>query len=105
MSSDRFDACVVAGRRAVAVADADLVAVGEMGIGSTTTAAAVSAALFGGPVHSWVGRGSGIDDPTLERKTGAVARAVCPHRRGNRPFEILQRVGGAELAAIAGAIV
>jgi nicotinate-nucleotide--dimethylbenzimidazole phosphoribosyltransferase len=85
---------------------ADLLAVGEMGIGNTTIAAAIYAALYGGPSVSWVGRGTGIDDEGLQRKTAAVEAALHLHRDHLRdPLEILRRLGGRDVAAMAGAIL
>jgi nicotinate-nucleotide--dimethylbenzimidazole phosphoribosyltransferase len=85
---------------------ADLLCLGEMGIGNTTAAAAIYHALWGGDAEDWVGRGTGVDDEGLKRKAGAVARAVALHREHlHDPLETLRRVGGREIAAIAGAIV
>jgi nicotinate-nucleotide--dimethylbenzimidazole phosphoribosyltransferase len=84
----------------------DLVAIGEMGIGNTTVAAALFAALFGGTGADWVGRGTGVDEAGLARKRAAVDAALAHH--GSRladPLEALRRVGGRELAAMAGAII
>lgn len=104
MSPERFDTCVTLGREAVRSLDCDLLVLGEMGIGNTTAAAAVAAALFGPPVEGWVGRGTGVDDGGLARKVAAVAAAV--ERVGDSsPLEILRRAGGAELAVLAGAAV
>jgi nicotinate-nucleotide--dimethylbenzimidazole phosphoribosyltransferase len=84
----------------------DLVAIGEMGIGNTTVAAAIFAALFGGDGADWVGRGTGVDDAGLERKRAAVDAALAHHKgRLADPLEVLRRVGGRELAAMAGAII
>lgn len=84
----------------------DLLAVGEMGIGNTTVAAAIYAALYGGPAEHWVGRGTGIDDEGFARKVAAVEAAIARHREHlNDPLEILSRLGGREIAAIAGAIL
>ncbi len=105
LPEDRFAACVAAGRDVVTQADTDLLVMGEMGIGNTTAAAAVSAAVFGGAVSNWVGRGTGIDDETLIRKTEAVELAITRISTTIDPLEVLRRVGGAELAAIAGAVV
>jgi nicotinate-nucleotide--dimethylbenzimidazole phosphoribosyltransferase len=90
-----------------AVADEpDLLVPGEMGIGNTTIAAAIYHALYGGRAEDWVGRGTGIDDAGRGRKIAAVERAVALHRPGfGDPLEILRRLGGREIAAIAGAIV
>jgi nicotinate-nucleotide--dimethylbenzimidazole phosphoribosyltransferase len=105
LSTSRFTACFESGRRAVADLDADLLIFGEMGIGNTTPAAAVAATLFGGPADEWTGRGTGVDDETWMRKVAAVEAARARVRADERPLEILRRVGGAELAAIAGATV
>src|SRR5207248_1037466 len=90
---------------AVAKLDADLVILGEMGIGNTTPAAAVAATLFGGPAEEWTGRGTGVDDETWARKVRAVEAARARIAPDASPMEILREAGGAELAAIAGAMV
>ena len=85
---------------------ADLLCLGEMGIGNTTVAAAIYHGLWGGKAQDWVGRGTGVDDEGLKRKGDAVARAVALHRDHlNDPLEVLRRLGGREIAAIAGAIL
>lgn len=84
----------------------DLLLVGEMGIANTTPAAALCAQAFGGNATQWVGRGTGIDDAALARKCDAVTRALALHgARCDSPFETLRRLGGREIAAMAGAIV
>lgn len=84
----------------------DVLALGEMGIGNTTSAAALCQALFGGPIEDWVGRGTGIDDTALDRKISVVAAGVDRHGKFfDDPLEILRRLGGLELAAIAGAVI
>ena len=84
--------------------DADLICFGEMGIGNTTAAAAISAALFGGETASWVGRGTGVDDAGLQRKIAAIDKALALHQPilGD-PLKLAAAVGGRELAAILGA--
>ena len=85
---------------------ADLLCLGEMGIGNTTVAAAIYHALWGGKAQDWVGRGTGVDDAGLKRKADAVGAAVALHREHlSDPLEALRRLGGREIAAIAGAIV
>jgi nicotinate-nucleotide--dimethylbenzimidazole phosphoribosyltransferase len=85
---------------------ADLLCLGEMGIGNTTVAAAIYHALWGGKAEDWVGRGTGVDDAGLKRKADAVSRAVALHRQHlSDPLEILSRLGGREIAAIGGAIL
>jgi nicotinate-nucleotide--dimethylbenzimidazole phosphoribosyltransferase len=104
MDAARFATAVRAGRAAVASTDADLVVIGEMGIGNTTAAAAVCAALCGGDSADWVGRGTGVDEAGLARKIDAVDDARKRIRRVTDPVEVLRHVGGLELAAMAGAI-
>jgi nicotinate-nucleotide--dimethylbenzimidazole phosphoribosyltransferase len=104
MSPERFDEAVRAGRDAVARTDADVIVLGEMGIGNTTAAAAVCAALCGGDTDVWVGRGTGVDDAGLARKRAAVDAARERISGVTDPLEVLREVGGLELAAMAGAI-
>lgn len=82
---------------------ADLLVTGEMGIGNTTSAAAVAAAVLGGTAADWTGRGTGVDDAGLARKTEAVAKGLALHATSD-PLEALRCLGGRELAAMAGAI-
>src|SRR5690606_31247884 len=94
-----------AGMRAV-VPGVDLITVGEMGIGNTTVASAIAAALFGGSGSSWVGRGTGVDDEGLMRKATTVDTALAFHGNALQdPLEALRLVGGRELAAIFGAVL
>lgn len=84
----------------------DLLCIGEMGIANTTIAAAIFAALLGGPAADWVGPGTGLDDRGMARKREAVEAALAFHRgRLSDPLEALRRIGGREIAAMAGAIV
>jgi len=84
----------------------DLLCIGEMGIGNTTIAAAIYAALYGGSGADWVGRGTGIDDMALARKAAAVDNALIFHAGHlDDPFAILSRLGGREIAAMLGAII
>ncbi|WP_375465686.1 nicotinate-nucleotide--dimethylbenzimidazole phosphoribosyltransferase [uncultured Methylobacterium sp.] len=101
-------ACVATmafGMEAVA-AGTDCVGIGEMGIGNTTIAAALYAALLGGEAAHWVGRGTGVDAAGLARKVAAV-EAALDHHAGHLddPLEVLRRLGGREVAAMAGAIL
>ncbi|MEG3177139.1 nicotinate-nucleotide--dimethylbenzimidazole phosphoribosyltransferase [Sphingomonas sp. RB3P16] len=84
----------------------DLLVLGEMGIGNSTTAAALCARSFGGSAEAWVGPGTGVDAAGLARKVAAVEAAIAFHAdAAHTPFETLRRVGGREIAAIAGAVV
>ena len=85
---------------------ADLLCIGEMGIGNTTIAAAICHGLYGGAPADWVGPGTGVDSEGLKRKADAVARAVALHKAHLKdPLEVLRRLGGRELAAMTGAIL
>ncbi len=83
---------------------ADLLVVGEMGIGNTTPAAAIACALFGGDAAEWTGRGTGVDDAGLSNKTRVVAEGVALHGGTDDGLEVLRCLGGREIAAMAGAI-
>ncbi len=94
---------VATGYHAVA-AGADLVCLGEMGIGNTTAAAALAAALFGGGGERWAGRGTGVDDQGLARKRAVIDRALARHAGAlGDPLAAAAAFGGRELAAILGA--
>ncbi|NKB55835.1 MAG: nicotinate-nucleotide--dimethylbenzimidazole phosphoribosyltransferase [Alphaproteobacteria bacterium] len=84
----------------------DALCLGEMGIGNTSSAAALCFGLFGGDAEDWVGTGSGVNVETLKRKTEIVAAGVARHRGAcSDPLETLRCLGGHELAAVAGAIL
>ena len=78
---------------------------GDMGIGNTTASAAVIAALTGQPAHKVTGRGTGIDDVMLARKTEVVAQACTRVAADADAANVLAEVGGLEIAALAGFIV
>jgi nicotinate-nucleotide--dimethylbenzimidazole phosphoribosyltransferase len=84
----------------------DLLIPGEMGIGNTTSAAAIAAALFGGPVADWVGGGTGVGGAALARKIAVVEAGLAFHAGHLAdPAEVLRRLGGREIAAMAAAIL
>ncbi len=84
----------------------DLLCIGEMGIGNTTIAAAINLALYGGSAADWVGPGTGSEGEILARKIATVDKAVALHKDHlDDPLEILRRLGGREIAAMAGAIL
>ena len=93
----------VALAKSLAAAGCRILVTGEMGIGNTTTSSAVAAVLLGLPVETVTGRGAGLSDAGLERKRDAIRRAI----RQNQPdpsdaFDVLQKVGGFDLAGLAG---
>lgn len=85
-------------------ASTDLLVVGEMGIGNTTSAAAIAARLFGGDGADWTGRGTGVEGDALALKTQVVDDALAAHGDAGDGLDVLMRLGGRELAGMAGAI-
>ncbi|PKP68023.1 MAG: nicotinate-nucleotide--dimethylbenzimidazole phosphoribosyltransferase [Alphaproteobacteria bacterium HGW-Alphaproteobacteria-5] len=85
---------------------ADVLVLGEMGIGNSTVAAALAAACFGGPVAEWVGPGTGSDKAGIARKIAVIEAGLARHAGiiGDAPA-ILAALGGREQAAICGAVV
>lgn len=105
LSPEQLASAVTMGRRAIAdAAPLDLLVLGEVGIGNTTAAAAISLALLGGRASDWVGPGSGLDEAGVEVKREVVQAAV--NRIGSAdPLETLRQLGGWELAAMTGAVL
>ena len=96
----------------------DIIALGEMGIGNTTTSSAVSAAITGKPVELLVGRGAGLDDEGLKRKREIISRALEKYNIflneadriidagiKRKALHVLQCMGGFDLAALTGAVI
>jgi nicotinate-nucleotide--dimethylbenzimidazole phosphoribosyltransferase len=102
MSDDECIEALLTGWNAVDEA-ADLLVVGEMGIGNTTSAAAIVNALFGGDAANWVGRGTGVNDAGLKVKENVVAQGVAQFANRDA-LGVLAALGGREIAAMAGAI-
>ena len=88
-------------------ADADILIVGEMGIGNTTSASAIAYALFGGTAAQWTGRGTGVSDRQLEVKAEVVQKAIEANGTLAKDdgLEVLRCLGGREIVAMAGAIL
>lgn len=104
MTEAEVVAALAAGWLAVDPA-ADLLVVGEMGIGNTTSAAALALALYGGAAEDWAGRGTGVNDAGLTLKARVVAEGLAANPGASAdPLQALRCLGGRELAAMAGAI-
>jgi nicotinate-nucleotide--dimethylbenzimidazole phosphoribosyltransferase len=85
---------------------ADLLATGEMGIGNTTAASAITACITGAAPEAVTGRGTGVDDPTWRRKVEVVRRALAVNRPdAGDGVGVLARLGGFEIAGLAGVIL
>ncbi|MGB2695292.1 MAG: nicotinate-nucleotide--dimethylbenzimidazole phosphoribosyltransferase [Dehalococcoidia bacterium] len=85
---------------------ADLLATGDMGIGNTTASSAVTAALLGCRVDAVTGRGAGLDDEGVARKIATIERALAINQpKAGDPIDVLAKVGGFEIAGLAGVIL
>src|SRR5580700_1842404 len=109
MTVEQMDAAIAVGletgRDAIA-AGVDMIGLGEMGIGNSTAASAVTAALTGLPVARVTGRGTGADDAMLARKIRVIEQAIERHRPDSADaFDVLVKVGGFELAGLAGVVL
>jgi nicotinate-nucleotide--dimethylbenzimidazole phosphoribosyltransferase len=109
MTRDQADSALAVGlemgRDAIA-ADVDMIGLGEMGIGNSTAASAVTAALTGLPVAAVTGRGTGTDDAMLAHKISVIEQVIQRHRPDPADaFDILTKVGGFELAGLAGVVL
>ena len=110
MTRDEARAAIEAGRRLVVemradAAGLDLLGVGEMGIGNTTAASALSAVFTGAGVGDVTGRGTGIDEAGRRHKIAVIEAALARHRPdATDPIGVLAAVGGLEIAALVGVI-
>lgn len=107
MTDAVFAGCLQAGREAVLALhpDTTVLIVGDMGIGNSTVAACVCAALLGGEPAQWVGAGTGADDAMRTTKAAVCHDAVARLGGSRDPREILRRVGGREVVAMYGAMI
>jgi nicotinate-nucleotide--dimethylbenzimidazole phosphoribosyltransferase len=103
MSEKDCISAILYGREAISSAP-DVLCLGEMGIGNTTVASCICAALYGGDVSDWVGSGTGADKQMMERKVQVIEKALKLHKNRD-PLEILRCMGGREFSAIFGAIM
>jgi nicotinate-nucleotide--dimethylbenzimidazole phosphoribosyltransferase len=105
MSEEDCVSAMITGMNAVPD-DTDVICLGEMGIGNTTSAAAICHALFGDTAEVWTGAGTGVEGDALATKISVVGEGVAHHKADiSDGLDALMRVGGRELAAIAGAVI
>ena len=84
----------------------DVIATGDMGIGNTTSSAAIVAVMAGLPVDKVTGRGTGLDDAGLLRKIQVIQKAIAVNQPDpNDPMDVLCKVGGLEIAGLAGVMI
>jgi nicotinate-nucleotide--dimethylbenzimidazole phosphoribosyltransferase len=109
MSREQAEASLTAGlqlARRLVTEGADLIALGEMGIGNTTASSAIIAALSGHPARDVTGTGTGIDPAGWQRKVTIVEQAVVRATDGSLdPVSLLAELGGFEIGALAGAMI
>lgn len=106
MTREQTLQAILTGAEIARTVDADVIGVGEMGIGNTTTSSAVLAVLLGADVEAVTGRGGGITEETFRKKKAVVRTAI----EVNRPDRddvvgVLSKVGGFDLAAMCGAFL
>lgn len=109
MSAEQALAAIETGIRIaeeLAREEINLIGLGEMGIGNTTAASAITAVLAGALPRDVVGRGTGIDDSTLAHKARIVEEAIALHRLdASDPLKVLSHVGGFEIAGLCGVVL
>jgi nicotinate-nucleotide--dimethylbenzimidazole phosphoribosyltransferase len=111
MTSAQLEQALAIGQKAIEDAQAqhcDVFIAGEMGIANTTSATAIASALLNVKPNTITGRGTGIDDKTLNHKIHVIEQALAQHNLltpNPSPFTVLQQVGGFEIAAIVGAYI
>ncbi len=96
---------VAAGRELIRGLPGNVVLLGEMGIGNTSSAALLAACLLGLPVEALVGRVTGVDDAGLAHKTTVLRQVQAVHADATEPSDVLARVGGFEIATLVGATI
>lgn len=103
MTRAQAERCIEAGIELAAAAEADVIGCGEMGIGNTTAAAAVTAAVLGQPARRVTGRGTGVDERGRRRKVAVIEAALALNKPdGSDPLDVLAKVGGFEIGVLAG---
>ena len=105
MSQAQLDDALAAGAELGRSLSSDVACFGEMGIGNTSSASLVSAKILGLPVERLIGRGTGLDDPGMARKTTLLKQAADRTRTQLEPKSALQEYGGFEIAMMCGAMM
>lgn len=109
MTREQAEFCIDSGiklARDAAGEGIDLVGIGEMGIGNTTAASAITAVLTGNDPETVAGRGTGIDDLHLARKVETIRKAIRINQPDKcDPIDVLAKVGGAEIGVMTGIVL
>jgi nicotinate-nucleotide--dimethylbenzimidazole phosphoribosyltransferase len=105
MTAEQCAAAITAGRKLLGRLPGNALLLGEMGIGNTSAASLLLARLGGQAVASCVGRGTGLDDEQLARKTQILAQVLERHAQAATPLQALAAFGGFEIAMMVGAVL
>ncbi|WP_407067989.1 nicotinate-nucleotide--dimethylbenzimidazole phosphoribosyltransferase [Leptothrix discophora] len=105
MSLSQVAQAIAVGRDVIASLPGNAVLLGEMGIGNTSASAMLVARLTGLPIETCTGRGTGLDDAALVRKTAVLAEVLARHADAVEPLAALAAFGGLEIAALVGAVL
>ena len=108
LTRQQLEYCLVMGAKIIQQAHSEgcnIVGFGEMGIGNTSSASLIMSLLSKKPIASCVGRGTGVDDTQLAHKIDVLEKAAQLHKDSTNPLDILQSVGGFEIAQICGAML
>jgi nicotinate-nucleotide--dimethylbenzimidazole phosphoribosyltransferase len=109
MTREQAETALITGieiAKRLAAAGTHVVGLGDMGIGNTTSSSALTAGLTGAAVEEVTGFGTGISDAVRARKVEAIRQALQLHRPDrNAPFQVLQQLGGFEIAGLAGVVL
>lgn len=105
MSAAQCLQALEAGARVVRERPGNVILLGEMGIGNTSSASLLMARLTGEPLADCVGRGTGLDDAGLARKLAVLTEALQAHAGAQAPLDVLAALGGFEIAGMVGAVL
>lgn len=108
MTAEQVQSAITLGRRRVQAAvdgGSNFILLGEMGIGNTSSAAAITARVTQTSIGVCTGRGTGLTDESLAHKTQVLAEALARHESAVSPLDVLATFGGFEIAAMVGAIL
>lgn len=105
MSASQCEQALWHGAEVVRGLPGNAIAFGEMGIGNTSSAALIMARLMGLPLSACVGRGTGLDEPALQRKVELLQEALLANAEATSPLAVLQAFGGFEVAMMCGAML
>ena len=106
MTAEQACQAILTGIEMAQASDADVLGVGEMGIGNTTTSSAVLSVLLDADVEKVTGRGGGITDDSFRKKKDVIRRAIAINRpEKNDVIDVLAKVGGFDIAAMCGAFI